>query len=79
MYILGDSFLRSYYSIYDFDNQRVGIAMNIYAKGDMKKKIFPTWAIVLIVIASIIVVALIAYFTYRYFKNKKLASARLHY
>ncbi len=29
MYILGDIFLNSFYSVYDYDNKRVGIALHI--------------------------------------------------
>lgn len=32
-YIFGDVFLRSYYSIYDFENKRIGLAIHPYSTG----------------------------------------------
>jgi nucleoside phosphorylase len=32
-YLIGDVFLRSYYSVYDFDNDTVGLGMDIHAEG----------------------------------------------
>ena len=33
MYILGDVFLKSFYSVYDFENRQVGLALHIYSVG----------------------------------------------
>jgi hypothetical protein len=32
MYLLGDSFLRGFYSVYDFEQQSVKLAVNIHAQ-----------------------------------------------
>jgi hypothetical protein len=32
MYLLGDTFLRNFYSVYDYDNMSVKMAINIHAK-----------------------------------------------
>jgi hypothetical protein len=36
LYILGDSFLRSYLSIYDFEASRVGLAVHKYSKATIE-------------------------------------------
>jgi nucleoside phosphorylase len=33
LYLIGDVFLRSYYSVYDFDNDTVSLGMDIHAEG----------------------------------------------
>lgn len=63
MYILGDSFLRAWYSIYDFENNRVGVVQTHDSIAQIVTY-FPTWAIVLIVLISIAGVAGISYYFY---------------
>ena len=54
MYILGDIFLNSFYSIYDYDNKRVGIALHIQSSATVEMErnhwIFPIIVISLVVI-----------------------------
>ena len=71
MYILGDSFLRAYYSIYDFDQNRVGLAAHNSSLSLEWK--FPTWGIVVICISSAIILGIIGYVLYQRYKNKKVA------
>lgn len=65
MYILGDIFLRSFYSIYDFDNKKVGLALHPFSKAHIEKLrnpwIFPIIIIVLILGAA----AGVAYFLWK--------------
>jgi len=78
MYIIGSVFLRNYYSIYDFENNRVGIALNIYSNADVRK-IFPTWAIILIVVGGVLILLVIALCIWRRYRNKKLRNDLQHY
>jgi len=71
MYILGDSFLRAYYSIYDFDQNRVGLAAHNSSLSLEWK--FPTWGVVVICISSAIILGIIGYVLYQRYKNKKVA------
>jgi len=36
MIIFGDVFLRSYYNIYDFENNQVGLALHRYSNADIE-------------------------------------------
>ena len=58
--IMGDSFLRSFYSVYDFENYRVGFAVNsvstAYISGSNSLE---WWAILLIVLACFLVLVVI--------------------
>lgn len=64
-YVLGEPFLRAWYTIYDFENNRVGVALS-HDSTAAKVTPFPTWALVLIIISSVIaVIAGMAYFFYR--------------
>ncbi len=70
MYILGDSFLRGYYSIYDFETNRVGLAA--HSKSLSLQWKFPTWGIIVIVIVSLLIMGVISYLIYRRYKRKRL-------
>ncbi len=56
MFIFGDTFLRSYYNIYDFENQRVGLALHKWSSAAIKED-SKLW-IYLVIIGSILVVIL---------------------
>ena len=75
--ILGDSFMRTYYSIHDYQNHRAGLALHIYSDGYLERK-FPTWIIVVIVISGLIILAVIFFCLYRYYKKRQVAK-RLEY
>lgn len=72
MVILGDAFLRAYYSIYDFEESRVGIALHKYSLSYLEKK-FPVWIIVLSVFAVLIVLFAIGCILLRRYKKKQRA------
>lgn len=79
MYILGDIFLRGWYSVYDFDSNLVGIARNKYSLSKVVVyKPFPTWAIVLIVLVVIVVVVGLIYVFMRWRRAKKLRAYSIY-
>ena len=59
LYILGDSFLRSYLSIYDFEESRVGLALHKYSKATIEPLNKPLNIYVLVLVISIAVLFLI--------------------
>jgi hypothetical protein len=71
MYILGDVFLKNYYSIYDFENKQVGLALHPWSTANVKK-FFPGWAIALIVVTGVIIILGVAFYFWRRYKAKKL-------
>lgn len=73
MYILGDSFLRSYYSIYDYEDQKVGLAKNIYSNGTIyEKNDLPGWVIFIIVASCFIIIgSLLFWYKKRHDKKKR--------
>jgi hypothetical protein len=64
MYIFGDAFLRGYYSVYDFQSNKVGIALHKYSMGTLEKK-FPKWAKILISLVSVGLMVLLGFFIYQ--------------
>ena len=71
--ILGDTFLRSFISVYDFENLRVGLAPHLYSKGTITEapyKMQP-WLIAVISISSLLVLILIIVVICKFRKNKK--------
>ena len=62
-YILGDSFLRSYLSIYDFEGSRVGLALHMYSNATIEPFKKPLNILVLVlVISSAVLLVLIVLF-----------------
>lgn len=70
MVILGDAFLRAYYSVYDFEESKVGIALHKYSISYLEKK-FPTWIVVVSVFAILIIITVIGFFLLRRYKKNK--------
>lgn len=70
IFIIGDAFLRSYYNIYDFDNQRIGLALHKYSAATITSD-DTSWPY-LVIIGSIvfIIVALLVYYVYRSRREK---------
>jgi hypothetical protein len=52
-YILGDSFLRSYLSIYDFEGSRVGLALHKYSNATIEPPKKPLNILVLVLVISL--------------------------
>jgi Eukaryotic aspartyl protease len=52
IFIIGDAFLRSFYNIYDFENQRVGLALHKWTTATIDEE-SNLW-IYLIIIGSVI-------------------------
>lgn len=68
IYIFGDVFLRSYYSIYDFENYRVGLALHKYSSGKIEEE-SRKWMYVVIAISFVVIIIGIA--TFCYMQKKK--------
>jgi hypothetical protein len=62
LFIFGDSFLRSFISIYDFDNKRVGLAPHIYSQGSITEHKYgmKPWVIALISVSVVIIFILMS-------------------
>ena len=72
---MGDTFLRSFISIYDYENKRVGLVLHKNSKATVTKPGsskggMKAWVIVLIVIVVLALVAVIGYLVYKARKNK---------
>lgn len=78
MFLLGDTFLRNFYSVYDFENQSVKLAVNKHAEGyvrivERQSKSYIYW----IIMAVLFLATLLAnYFIRRHIDRKlNLATA----
>lgn len=58
IFIFGDVFLRSFYSIYDFESKRIGLALHKYSSGSIETD-SKAWAYVIIAVSAGVVVACI--------------------
>lgn len=67
IFIFGDVFLRSYYSIYDFENKRVGLALHKYSNADIETD---NRAWVYIIIAASLGLIVISGLAYWYCKKR---------
>lgn len=58
MYILGNTFMKNYYTVFDNENKRVGLAPSKGSKAEVTQGT-PTYLIVLIVIAVLVAIAIV--------------------
>lgn len=70
LFIFGDAFLRSYYNIYDFENQRVGLALHKWSSASIVED-SKLW-IYLLIIGSILVAILAALYLIKKQREKKI-------
>ena len=80
LYILGDSFLRTYLSVYDFENYRVGLGLHIYSNGvvDLHKNT-TVWMLPLILTVVFLVLITIGIFIYKGYKKRQLSKNLMYY
>ena len=71
MYILRDSFLRAWYSAYNFEDNKVGIVRTFNSTAQVIRRHLPTWVIVIIVLGVLLVVAAIGIAVCMHRKKKK--------
>ena len=73
MFLLGDTFLRGFFSVYDFENQMVQLGVNIHAKDYVKITAAKDFRIVYFgIIGGSLVVSIIMYFTLTYKLKDKM-------
>lgn len=73
IYILGDAFLRSYLTVYDFTNEQVGIAIHRHSNAYVDKH--PErrkWQLPLIVTVTILFAVILLIFLYKCYKNSQI-------
>ena len=76
LYILGDAFLRSYLSVYDFENKRAGLVLHKYSNGAVTLHDYgmDDWAVALIVITTMLTIITIGLWVNKRLRNKRLAN-----
>lgn len=71
LYILGDSFLRNYLSIYDFENKRAGLALHKYSRTRVEKYTGSNkWVIPLVLTVVFLLLAIITVVGYKVYKKR---------
>jgi uncharacterized membrane protein len=74
--VIGDAFLRSFISIYDYENKQVGLALHKNSRATVSKLDQPegsgmkAWVIVLIVLLVLAILGVVGYLVYRARKGK---------
>lgn len=80
LYILGDSFLRSYLSIYDFSNSRVGLAVHSSSNALVTKhKAAKRWMLPLVITVVSLFILIIGILIYKRYKRKQLEENLAYY
>ena len=71
MFLLGDTFLRSFYSVFDFDNQMVQLGVNVHAKDyvSMRKRL-PAWRTLKVYLMIMLPIILILQIIYQFLTRK---------
>jgi len=75
LYILGDSFLRSFLTVYDFETQQVGIAIHAESQSDISVNTNSSnkgWAIPLILVVTFLILLTIGIYFYRKYKREQV-------
>jgi len=67
---LGDTFLRSFISIYDFENKRIGLAPHINSKATITKRPMKPWLIAVISVSSVLILVIIIVVIVKIRKNR---------
>lgn len=67
---MGVPFLENYYTIYDNDNLRIGIALHIYSDAAIRQT-FSWWAITLIALGVMVVFPLVLLGLYQIYKIRR--------
>ena len=79
MYILGDAFLRAWYSIYDLENNKAGLVQTFDSTATIKEySTFPGWAIALIIAGGVIIIVIIVIVVNRCQKKKRERSKMIY-
>lgn len=69
---MGDTFLRSFISVYDFENKRVGLAPHIYSNGSITEHKYgmKPWLIAVISVSSVLVLIIVVLVILKIRKNR---------
>ena len=69
--ILGPLFLRSFISVYDFENKIVGLALHKNSKATITKRSMKPWLIAVISVSSVIALIIVVMVILKIRKNRK--------
>jgi Eukaryotic aspartyl protease len=69
-YILGDIFLRNYYLVLDFEQKKVGLALNFYSEGEIKWNVASGWIMLVIILVWFLILFGITFYVCHYKKKK---------
>ena len=73
IYILGDSFLRSYLTVYDFENLQVGIGIHKNSQATVDVHVEKNvWMVPLVLVVTLLILLTIGIFFYKRYKRNQL-------